>query len=86
MENKVETYSDMNISDNNEPKYSEEVEIHETLDVTEETITSEDLNNQSTHQLEEAQYSGELEDEKQDMEEKIPPEYQGDPYSIIKYM
>ena len=48
----VEIYSDMGISEKNEPKYSGEVETHETLDVPEETITSEDLYNKSTHQLE----------------------------------
>ena len=52
MYNKVETDSDMNTSDKKgKPKDSGEVEIHETLGVPEETITSEDLDNQITHQL-----------------------------------
>ena len=58
----------MDISDNDEHKDSIEVEIHDTLDAPEETITSEDLYNQSTHQLEDAQDYGESEDEYQDME------------------
>ena len=40
VENKVETDSDMDISDNNEPKYFGGVEIHETLDAPEDAITS----------------------------------------------
>ena len=48
----VEIDSYMDISDKNEPKYSGEVETHETLDVPEDTITSEDLYNKSIHQLE----------------------------------
>ena len=58
MDNKVETYSDMYISDNDEPKYYWEVEIHETLGVPEYTITSEDLYNKSTQKLDDAQDSG----------------------------
>ena len=48
---RVEIDSDINISDNEEPKYSGEAEIHEMMDVPEETITSEDLDNKSNHQL-----------------------------------
>ena len=36
----VETDSYMNISDNDEHKYSIEVEIHDTLDAPEETLDS----------------------------------------------
>ena len=43
-------YSDIDISDYNEPKDYGEREINETLDVIEDTITSEDLDNQNTHQ------------------------------------
>ena len=45
MDRKVEIYLDMDISNDNEPKKSGEVEIYETLDDSEETITSEDLDN-----------------------------------------
>ena len=48
---RVEIDSDINISDNEEPKYSGEAEIHEMMDVPEDTIISEDLYNQSTNQL-----------------------------------
>ena len=40
MYNKVETYLDKYISGSSEPKYYGEVEIHETLDVRKEDITS----------------------------------------------
>ena len=43
MYNKVETDSDKDINDDDDPKYYGELEIHETLGVPEETITSEDL-------------------------------------------
>ena len=46
---------------------------------TENTITSGDLDNQSTHQLEDAQDSRESQDEDQDMKETLLPEQQGDP-------
>ena len=55
----VETDSDMDISDENKPKDSWEVDIHEMLYDSEETITSEDLDSQSTHLLEDIQYSWE---------------------------
>ena len=84
MENKVETNSDMDISDEDYPEDYREVEIHETLDVSEETITSEDLDNQSTHKLEDTQNSGDSEDEEQDTEETLPPGSQGDPDAIIE--
>ena len=86
VDNRLETDSDMDISDNNKPTDYGEVEIHEMLDVPEETITSEDLDNQSTHQLENAQDSGESDNKDQGMEKTLPPEYQGDPGSIIKDM
>ena len=66
-------YSDIDISDYNEPKDYGEGEINETLDVIEDTITSEDLDNQNTHQWEDKQYYGKSEDENQDMEEILPP-------------
>ena len=59
VDNRLEIDSDMDISDNNKPKDYGEAEIHEILDVPEETITSEDLDNQSTQKIEDAQYSGE---------------------------
>ena len=55
----------MNVSDNNDTKDYGEVEIHETLDVPEETITPEDLYNQSIQQLEDTQYYRESNDEYQ---------------------
>ena len=76
----------MDIIDDNEPKYYGEVEIHDTLDVPEDTMNSEDLDNQSTRQLEYAKYSGDSEYEEQDMEETLPPESQGDTESVVEYM
>ena len=66
--NKVETYWDMNISVNDDHKDSGEVEIHKTMDSLRNIITSEELDNQSTHQSEDAQDSGGSEYEEQDME------------------
>ena len=60
VDNKLETYLDMDISDNDKPKYYGEVEIYEMLDSPQETINSEDLDNQSTQKLEDAQDSREL--------------------------
>ena len=68
----------MDISDYENPKDSAEVEICETLDVPEDNITSEELDNRSTHQLDYAQDYGESEDKDQDMEETLPTESQGD--------
>ena len=82
----METDSDMDISDKDGPKYSGEVEIHETLDLPKETITSEYLDNQITHQLEDTQYSGGSEDEETYMEETLPLKSQGGTDSIIEYM
>ena len=58
----------MDISDNDDTKDSGGVEIHETLNVPEETITYEDLDNQITHQLEDTQDYGESDDDYQDTE------------------
>ena len=66
----METDSYIDISAEDEPKYYGEVEIHKIMDAPEEIITSEDLDNQSTHQLEDTQYYGESEEEEQDTEEK----------------
>ena len=66
MYNKLETDSDMDISDDDKPKDSGEVELCETPDVPEDTITSKDMDNQSTHQLEGKKYYGGSEDEEQD--------------------
>ena len=52
MDKKVETYSDMDIGDDYEPIDYGGLEIDETLDSSEENITSEDLYNQSAQQLE----------------------------------
>ena len=49
---KTETDSDIGISEDDEPKASGEVKIHDTLDIPEYTIISEDLNNQINHKLE----------------------------------
>ena len=76
----------MYISDDNERKYSVQVDIYETLDAPEDTINSEDLYNQITEQLEDEQYYGYSKEEEQDMEETFPPESQGDQQFIIKYM
>ena len=62
MDKKLGTNSGIDISDYYEPKYSGEVEINKTLDTPEETITYEDLDNQITHKLKDAQDSGESED------------------------
>ena len=51
----------MDISDDDQPKDSEEVEVHENPYAPQYTITSEDLDNQSTHKLEDAQDYGESE-------------------------
>ena len=58
----------MNISVNDDPKDSGEAEIHKTMDSLRNIITSEELDNQSTHQSEDAQDSGGSEYEEQDME------------------
>ena len=71
-------HSYMDISDYENPKDSAEVEICETLDVPEDNITSEELDNRSTHQLDYAQDYGESKDKDQDMEETLPTESQGD--------
>ena len=68
IDNKVETYWNMNISVNDDTKYSGEEEIDKTLDSLKETITSEDLDNQITQQSEDAQDYGGSEYEEQDME------------------
>ena len=73
MEKKLEIDSDMDISDNDKPKDSGKVEICDTLDVPEYSITSEYLDNQITHQVEDVQYYGDSEDKDQDMEEILPP-------------
>ena len=62
----------MDIRDD-KPKDSGELEIHETLDVPEDNINSEDLDNQSTHQLEDTQDSGKSEEKKNYTEETLPP-------------
>ena len=49
MENKEKTDLYVNISDNDEPKYYGEIEIHETMDAPEETINFQDLNNKINH-------------------------------------
>ena len=69
----------MNISDDYQPKDYGEVEIHETLDSPEETITSEYLDNESTQKLEDTQDYGESEDEENAVGETLPPESQGEP-------
>ena len=51
----------MYISDDDEPKYSGEVEIHETLDAPEDSRTSDDLDNENTQKLESTKDSGESE-------------------------
>ena len=84
MDNKVETYSDMDIGDDYEPIDYGGLEIDETLDSSEENITSEDLYNQSAQQLEDTQYYGESEDKEQKINETSPPKYQGDSDSIIE--
>ena len=76
----------MDISDNGEPKDSGEVEIHETLDAPEYTMTSEDLDDKSTYKLEDAQYFGESEEKYHYKKETLPPESQGYPDSIIQYL
>ena len=53
---------------------------------TKKNITSGDLDNQSTHQLEDAQDSRESQDEDPDMNETLLPEQQGDPDSTIEDM
>ena len=58
----------MYISDDDDPKYSGEVEKFQTLDITKDTRTYKDLYNQSTHKSEGVQYSGESEDKYQDLE------------------
>ena len=73
LDNNVETYLNMYISVNNKPKDPREIEIHEMMDVPEDTIISEDLYNQSTNQLQDIKDSGELEDEKHDMDNTLPP-------------
>ena len=57
----------MNISDNNEPNKYGEVEIYETLDAPEETITYENPDIKSTKTLEDAQNSEQSEDKEKDM-------------------
>ena len=86
IDNKVETGSYMDISDDDGPKYSVEVKIHETMVALEETTTSEVLDNQSTQKLQGTQYSRESDSKEQYMEETFPPGYQGFPDSIIEYM
>ena len=76
----------MDIIGNDKPEDYREVEIHEALDVPENNITSEDLDNRSTHQLENVKYYGESEYENQGMDQTLPPKYQGDPDSIIEYL
>ena len=58
-EKKLETDSEMDISADDEPKDYGEVEIYEILDAPAEIITSEDLDDKSTHQLEDTQDYGE---------------------------
>ena len=76
----------MNISDYYQPKDYRGVEINEMMDALKETITSEDLDNESTQNLEDTQDYGESEDEEQDIQEIVPPESQGGPDCIIEYL
>ena len=76
----------MYISQYNQYKGYEEVEINKTLDIPEDTINSEGLDNQSTHQLQNAKCSGESEDEEKFIEETFIPEYQVDTESTIGYL
>ena len=66
-DNKEGTYSDMDVIDDYETKYSGQVEIPETLDVPEGIRTYEYLGNQIIHQSEDRKDTGEFEDENQDL-------------------
>ena len=56
-------YSEMDMNDDDKHRDYVELEIFEMLDVTEETNTSEDLDNKSTQSSEEIQDYGKSEDE-----------------------
>ena len=63
----------MNTISGDNPKYSEEVEIHGMLDAPDETISSKYPDNHIIHKLEDAQNFGDSKKKEQDMEETLPP-------------